>query len=265
MTNAFSRLRQCPPTRAVLAIATLLVFPTAALAQVKVIMSGGFTAAYQQVLPEFERTTGIRVTTASGASQGKGPDTIGAQLRRGVPADVVILSKEGLGELIAEGKIIAGTDVDLAQTLIGVAVRAGTPKPDISTVDAFKQALLHAKSVVLPGSTTGIYLTTELFPRLGIADKIVVKITARGMESTSMVAAGDADIAVQPVSELLHVAGVYFVGTIPLEVQYVSVFTAAVVTGSKESEASKRLIAFLASDRASMAIKNSGMEPPRRR
>jgi molybdate transport system substrate-binding protein len=263
MTNALS-LRQYPPARAVLAIATVLAFPAAALAQVKVITSGGFAAAYQQVLPEFERTTGITVTTGSGASQGKGPDTIGAQLRRGVPADVVIMSKEGLAELITAGQIVAGTDVDLAQTPIGVSVRAGTPKPDISTVEAFKQALLRAKSVALPGSTTGIYLTTELFPRLGIADKVTVQVTARGTESTAMVAAGGADIAIQPVSELVHVAGLDFVGTIPPEIQYISVFTAAVVTGSKEVEASKRLIAFLASEKASRAIKNSGMEPLRK-
>jgi molybdate transport system substrate-binding protein len=265
MIYAFSFLRRCPATGAALAIATVLACPTPALAQVKVIMSGGFEAAYRQVLPEFERTTGIRVTTASGASRGKGPETIVAMLRRGVPADVVILSREGLDELIAEGRIVAGTDVDLAQTLIGVAVRAGTPKPDVSTLDAFKRTVLNAKSVAVPGSSSGIYLTTELFPRLGIAGKISIKITARGTESTSMVAAGDAEIAIQPVSELLHVAGIDFVGTIPAEVQYVSVYAAALVTGSKEPEASKRLIAFLVSENASSAIKNSGMEPPRKR
>jgi molybdate transport system substrate-binding protein len=266
MTIALPRLRrQRPPAAVVVAIATVLSFPTAALAQVKVIMSGGFAAAYQQVIPEFERTTGITVTTASGASQGQGPDTIGAQLQRNVPADVVILSKEGLGDLIAAGKIVAGTAVDLAQTPIGVSVRAGMPKPDLSTVDAFRQALLRTKSIALPGSTTGIYLTTDLFPRLGIADKIAVHITARGTEATAMVAAGGADIAIQPVSELVHVAGLDFVGTIPSEVQYISVFTAAVVSNSKELEAAKRLIAFLASDEALAAIRNSGMEPATKR
>jgi len=94
---------------------------------VKVIMSGGFATAYRSALPEFERTTGIAVTTGSGASQGNGPETIGAQLRRGVPADMVIMSREGLNDLIAEGRIVAGTDVNLAQTPLGVAVRAGAP------------------------------------------------------------------------------------------------------------------------------------------
>ena len=243
-----------------LLIAAALVCPAHALAQVKVIMSGGFATAYRSALPEFERTTGIAVTTGSGASQGNGPETIGAQLRRGVPADMVIMSREGLNDLIARGRIVAGTDVDLAQAPLGVAVRAGAPKPDIGTVDAFKQTLLNAKSIVVPGSTTGIYLTTTLFPRFGVDSK-AVKVTARAAESASLVAAGDAELTVQPVSELLHVSGIDFVGPIPSEVQYISVFSAAVVTGSKEVEASKRLISFLASDKALGAIKQAGMEP----
>jgi molybdate transport system substrate-binding protein len=233
---------------------------TQALAQVKVIMSGGFATAYRSALPEFERTTGVAVTTGSGASQGSGPETIAAQLRRGVPADMVIMSREGINDLIAAGIVVAGTDVDLAQTPLGVAVRAGAPRPDIGTVDAFRQTLLNAKSIAVPGSTTGIYLTTTLFPRFGV-DSRAVKVTARGTESASMVAAGDAELAVQPISELLHVSGIDFVGPIPSEVQYISVFSAAVVTGSKEVEASKRLISFLASAKASVAIKQAGMEP----
>jgi molybdate transport system substrate-binding protein len=231
-------------------------------AQLKVLMSGGFSGAYQQLLPEFERTTGIKVTTGSGSSQGTGPQTIGAQLARGVPADVVILSREGLKELIAANRIAAGTDVDLARTPLGVAVRARTPKPDVSTVEAFKQVLLKAKTVAIPGSTGGIWLTTDLFPRLGIAEKINVKVTSRGTEATGMVAAGDADLAVMPVSEILRAAGVDFAGTIPPEIQFVQVFSAAVVADSNEIEGSKRLIEFLASGRASETIRNSGMEPP---
>jgi molybdate transport system substrate-binding protein len=253
-------LRRDAAIRAVFVIAAVFAVPTAAFAQIKVIASGGFSAAYREALPEFERTAGVTVTTTSGGSQGSGPNTIGAQLRRGVAADVVIMSREGLNELIAEGKIVAGTDVNLAQTPIGMAVRAGAPKPDISTVDAFKQTLLRSKSVTFPNSTTGIYIATKLFPRLGIADALAAKTTSAGVAA---VAKGDAEIAVQPVSELLHVPGVDFVGTLPADVQYISVFAAAVVTGSKEPEAAKKLIAFFASERAMPAIKNSGMEPSR--
>src|SRR5262245_58966382 len=233
----------------------------AASAQLKVLISGGFSGAYEHLLPEFERTTGIKVTTGSGSSQGTGPHTIGAQLARGVPADVVILSREGLNELIAANRIAPGTDVDLARTPLGVAVRARTPKPDVGTVETLKQVLLKARAVAIPASTGGIWLTTDVFRRLGIAEKINVKVTPRGTDATAMVAAAHADLAVLPVSEILHVAGVDFAGAIPSEIQLVQVFSAAVVAGSNEIEGSKRLIEFLASARASEAIRNSGMEP----
>jgi molybdate transport system substrate-binding protein len=243
-------------------IAAVLALPTLSFAQIKVIASGGFSAAYQDLLPEFERTTGIKVTTTSGGSVGSGPNTIGGQLRRGVPADMVILSREGLAELIAEGRIVAGTDADLAQVPLGVGVRAGAPRPDISTVESFKQALLRAKSVTFTSSTSGVYLTTVLFPRLGIADEMAKKSTTAG---AGAVAKGDAEITVQPVSEILPVAGVDMVGTIPAEIQKVNIYAAALVTASKETDASKKLIAFLSSPAASAAIKKSGMEPSKRR
>ena len=246
----------------VFAVAVVLALPPASFAQVKVIVSGGFWAPSGELLPEFEKTTGISVNKTLGKSQGSGPDNIGAQLRRGVPADVVIMSKEGLEDLIADGIIAKETEVDLAQTPLGVAVRAGAPKPDIGTVDAFKKALLRASSITFPNSTTGIYLATKLFPQLGIANEISSKITNTGVAA---VAKGDAEIAIQPVSELLHVPGADFVGPIPAEIQYVSVFSTAMVAGSKEPQASKRLIAFLASENAMRAIKKSGMEPSRSR
>ena len=144
-------------------------------------------------------------------------------------------------------------------------MRAGARKPDISTVEAFKQALLNAKVVAVPASTSGIYLTTELFPRLGIANKLNTKIMPRGSQSAALVAAGDADIVVQPISELLHVQGLDYLGPIPAELQLIQTFAAAVVAGSNELEASRRLIAFLASDRAAAAIRNNGMEPVEKR
>jgi molybdate transport system substrate-binding protein len=230
-------------------------------AQLNVLISGGFAGAYEQLLPEFQRMSGIKVATGSGASQGSGPQTIAAQLGRGVAADVVILSREGLNELIAANKIALGTDVDLARVPLGVAVRAGTTKPDVSTVEGFKQAMLKAKIIAMPGSTGGIWLMTDVFPRLGIAEKINVKLTPRGTGAIGMVAAGEADITVLPVSEILHAAGVDFVGPIAPEIQLAQVFSAAVVAGSREIEAPKRLIEFLASARASETIRKSGMEP----
>lgn len=229
--------------------------------RLNVLISGGFAPAYEKLLPEFEQTTGIKVTTGSGASQGAGPQTIAAQLARGVPADVVILSREGLSDLTAANRIAAGTDKDLARVPLGVGVRAGTAKPDVSTVEAFKQVLLKAKIVAVPESTSGIWLMADLFPRLSIADKISVKPAPRGADATRMVATGEVDVTVQPVSEILVAPGVDFAGSIAPEIQFVQVFSAAVVAGSKQLEAAKRLIEFLASARASEAIRNSGMEP----
>src|SRR3954466_2190373 len=238
----------------VVVIAALLMCPLAASAQLKVLISGGFSGPYEKLLPEFERTTGIKVTTGSGSSQGTGPQTIGAQLARGVPADVVILSREGLSELIAAKRIAAGTDVDLAQTPLGVAVRAGAAKPDVRTVDAFKRVLLQAKTVAVPSSTSGIFLMHDVFPRLGIAEKINVKPSPRGTGAAAMVASGEADIAVLPVSEIVHAPGVDLAGILAEEIQLHQVFAAAVVAGSKELEAARRLIAFLASERAAATI-----------
>ncbi len=241
--------------------AAVLAYSGSAMAQVKVIISGGFSTAYRQLLPEFEKTTGIAVDTGSGASQGSGPLTIAAQLQRGVPADVVIMSREGLTELVAAGRIVAGSDVDLATAALGAAVRAGAPKPDVSTVEGFKRALLAAKLVAIPGSTSGIYLVKEVFPKLGIADRIKVKVTERGSQSAGMVAAGEADIAVQPVSELMSVQGIQYAGRLADELQLIQMFSAAIVQGSKEPEAAKRLIQFLASDHAAAAIRKNGMDP----
>lgn len=244
--------------RLTVALTAILLFPSFSFAQVKVIISGGFTAAYRELLPEFERTSGITVTTTSGGSVGNGPNTIGAQIRRGVPADIVILAREGLKDLIDEGRIVRGTDVDLARSVIGMIVPAGAPKPDISSVEALKQTLLRAKSVAVSSSTSGVYLTTVLFPRLGIANEMKDKVSTNG---AAAVGRGEAEIGLQQVSEVMAIRNVDYVGTIPDEVQYATIYAAAVVANSNQIESSKRLIAFLSSEQATPAIRKSGMEP----
>jgi molybdate transport system substrate-binding protein len=243
-------------------IAAAFILPAASFGQLTVRTSGGFAAPLREILPEFQKATGITVTVERGQSQGGGPNAIAAQLGRGMPGDVVTMAREGLNELIAEGRVVAGTDVDLARTPLGVSVRAGAVKPDISTVEAFKQTLLRAKSITFPSSTTGIYMMTKLFPQLGIDAKLAGKISHTGVAD---VAKGNAELAIQPVSELLHVEGAEFVGTIPAEIQYISVFSAAAVLGGKEPEASKRLMLFLKSKTAAKAMRESGMEPMARK
>jgi molybdate transport system substrate-binding protein len=230
-------------------------------AELHVLISGGFTGAYEQLRPEFERANNVKVTTGSGSSQGTGPLTIAAQLAHGVPADVVILSREGLTELIAANRILPASDSDLARVGVGVAVRAGAPKPDVSSAEAFKQVLLKARIVAVPASTSGIWLKAELFPRLGVADKIEVKTAARGFGAAAMAASGEAGVAVMPDSEILVSPGVDFAGSLSRDIQFMQTFSAAVVTGAAEAELAKRLIAFLSSAYAASAIRKSGMEP----
>jgi molybdate transport system substrate-binding protein len=243
---------------ATVALAVSTSIPESALAQVKVMTSGGFAAPLREMLPEFEKSSGLSVEVILGKSQGAGPDTISAQLARGVVADIVILSREGLNDLVSANKIVAHSDIDVAKTPLGLAVRAGAPKPDIGTVEAFKNTLLQAKSITYPSSTTGIYMATQLFPRLGIASAVIPKSSNAGVAA---VAKGDIEIAIQPVSELLHVPGTDFVATLPKEIQYISVFSAARVTGSDKGGDAAKLMTFLGSAKARDAIRNSGMEP----
>ena len=229
------------------------------MAQLEVMISGGFSGPYNQMLPAFEKATGIKVVTKSGASQGSGPKTIKAQLAAGTTADVVILSREGLAELMEQNKILQGSDVDLAQAPLGLAIPAGNPKPDISTVSAFANALIKAKKIVVPGSTSGIYLTQELFPKLGVSNQISVQVTERGAQSAAILAAREVNIAVQPSSELVNIPGIDYVGPIPNSVQLVQTFAAAIVLNSPNQESAKKLIQFLSSPNAVGPIKNSGM------
>ena len=232
-----------------------------AMEKLTVMISGGFSLAYNQVLPEFERNSGISVTTLSGASQGTGPKTIKAQLEQGTEVDVVILSREGLEELIALSRIEAGSAVELASVPLGAAVRRGSARPDVSNVDALKKALLGARLVALPASTSGIFLKDEIFPRLGIADKVSSRLYARGIEATGALAAGEADLVLGPVSEQIGQPGIELIGALPDEVQLVQVFTASITATAQHPEQAKRFIEYLASGQTTAAIENSGMQP----
>jgi molybdate transport system substrate-binding protein len=235
--------------------------PGNAMEKLTVMISGGFSLAYRQVLPEFERKAGTTVTTLSGASQGTGPKTIKAQLEQGTEVDVVILSREGLDELIALKRIDTGSVAELASVPLGAAIRQGNARPDVSTVDALKRTLLGARLVALPASTSGIFLKDEVFPKLGIADKVSLKMFARGIESTNAVAAGEADLAIGPVSEQIGQPGIELIGALPDEVQLVQVFTASITSTAHHPEQAKQFIEYLASGATAAAIKNAGMLP----
>lgn len=240
------------------ALATLLtgMAPATALAQLSVLHSGGFAAPYRELLPAFEKSSGVTVSSRVAASQGSGPNTIPALLRTGFSPDVVILTREGLEELMREGLVVAGSAVDLAQTPLGLAVRAGDPKRDITTVEGFKQAVLLAGTLNVM-STPAVHLNGTVFPSLGIADAVAGKIHAGSLASLPAT-----DVMVlRPVSEIIRARGFEFVGPLPAQIQFTSVFSAAVVTGSSQVGPAKDLIAFLSSPQALAAARRSGMEP----
>ena len=248
--------------RGSVAVGILLFVSAVSGAEIKVVTSGAFTAAYQQLVPEFERHTHDKVVTAYGASMGGAPDSIPSRLQRDEPVDLVILAGPALDELIKQGKIIAGSRVDLARSSIGMAVRAGAPKPDISSLDALKRTLLQAKSIAYSESASGVYLSTVLFPRLGIADQIVGKCKRIAGEPVgAVVARGDAEIGFQQISELLPVSGIVYVGPLPPGAQKVTMFSAGVVVGAKEPVAARALIKFLASPAVAAVVAKTGLEP----
>jgi len=155
-----------------LAAGALILAGAAFAAEVRVMTSGAFTAPYKELVPAFEMATGHKVISAYGASQGGAPDSIPSRLDRGEPVDVVILAGPALDGLIKAGKVVDGSRVDVVRSTIGMVVRQGAPKPDISTVEALKRTLLEAKSIAYSASASGTYLSTEMFPKLGIAEQI---------------------------------------------------------------------------------------------
>jgi molybdate transport system substrate-binding protein len=236
--------------------------PQAKQDSIKVVTSGAFTAAYLELVPEYERVSHNQLVTEFGPSMGTTHNAIPVRLERGEAIDLVIMAAPALDDLIKQGKIRADSRVDLVQSKIGMAVKAGAPKPDISTLDALKRTLLAAKSIAYSDSASGVYLSTELFPKLGIADQI--KSKCRKIEADpvgGVVASGEVEIGFQQISELRPVKGIDIVGELPPGAQRVIVFAAAIPTTSKHPEAAKALIQWLASPSNYPLIQKTGLEP----
>jgi molybdate transport system substrate-binding protein len=261
--------KQAPLLRSItVQLALLLASALLALAgpsqatEVRVMISGGFSAAYRELAPEFERTTGNTLNTAAGPSMGDTPEAIPNRIARGEPVDVVIMVGSALDDLIRTSRVVADSRVDLARSRIGMVVRAGALKPDISSVEAFKRTVLAAKSIAYSDSASGVYLSQVLFPKLGIAGQIAGRSRMIPAEPVAaVVARGEAEIGFQQISELLPVPGVELVGALPAELQKVTVFSAGIASGAKEAQAGRALIRFLSSSVAAPAIEKSGLEP----
>ena len=236
--------------------------PQAKQDSIRVVTSGAFTAAYLELVPEYEHATHSKLVTEFGPSMGTTHNAIPVRLERGEAIDVVIMAAPALDDLTKQGKIRADSRVDLVQSKIGVAVKAGAPKPDISTLDALKRTLLAAKSIAYSDSASGVYLSTELFPKLGIADQI--KSKCRKIEADpvgGVVASGEVEIGFQQISELRPVKGIDIVGELPPGAQRVIVFAAGIPTTSRHPEAAKALIQWLASPSNYTLIQKTGLEP----
>ncbi len=246
---------------------TALVCATAVLAavtvyagEIRVMTSGAFTAPYLELAPQFERTMKAKVVTVT-TSMGTGAESIPSRVQRGEPVDVLILPEATLDDLIRDGKVVAGSKIALARSAIGMVVRTGAPRPDISSVDALKRTLLQAKSIAYSASVSGDYLVNELFPRLGIVEQLKSKSRRIKRERVAaVVARGEAELGFQQISELLPVPGIDYVGPLPPDVQRITTIAAGIVVGSPNQDVALALVRYLASPAAAPTIMKSGLE-----
>ena len=246
----------------------ICVLPASALSasEVNVMISAGFFHVYEELGPAFEKSTGHKLVTTRGPSVGDSPEAIPTRLARGERSDVVIMEGVGIDILQERDLIRPGSRTPLAESFIGMVVRAGQPKPDISTVDALRKTLLAAKSIAFSDSSSGTYLSTVAFKKLGVAEEIASKTRkVRGPPSgepvAAVVARGEAEIGFQQVAELLHVPGADFVGTVPAEIQPPTLYVGALPKGSGQEDAAVALLRFLSSADAAGVIAKAGLKP----
>ncbi len=231
-------------------------------APLTVLVSGAFEHAFQKLSPEYEKQTGVHIVIARGPSMGETPNAIPNRLERHEPADVVIMAREALNRLVTAGKVMPGSERDLVVSKIAMAVKAGAPAPDISTSSALRDSLLSATSVAYSDSASGVYISTQMFAKLGIAEAMASK--AKMIPATPVgliVARGEAQIGFQQFSELKAVDGIRIVGFLPDDMQKVTRFSAGIVSYSENKDHAGKLIAFLQSDAVRQTVIESGLEP----
>ena len=222
------------------------------------LFSNGVKAVVVDLVPEFERASGTKADIAWAST-----NMLLEQIAKGSTGDLAILTDEAIDDLIRQGKIVPGSRVDLARSAIGIAVRAGAPKPDIGSADALKKALLSARAISYSKTgISGVYFPTVL-ERLGIADATKGKtvIPPPGVVVGEVVVKGEADLGVQQISELLPVPGIEIVGPLPAELQKLTVFSAGVFVGAKDVSAAKAMVTMLTSATARSLYQRKGMEP----
>ncbi len=248
--------------RLVLALACCLVSAAAQAADIKVLAGSGVQPVMADLVPKFEASSGHKVTFDWGTVGG-----MAERVRQGEAADVVIAAGPQIEALEKVGKVVAGSRTDLAKAGVGVFVRKGAVKPDIGSVDAFKRAMLAAKSIgwndPAAGAPVSIYMLV-LFERLGIAAEMKDRTVTfkQRSERFEAVARGDVEIGFNQVSEILAAPGVDLVGPLPPAIQHYTLFTAAIVASSKEQDASRALLRFVSSPDARAVMKAKGFDEP---
>ncbi|EZI29505.1 substrate-binding domain-containing protein [Pseudomonas extremaustralis] len=230
---------------------------TAQAEALKVMTSGGFTAAYKLLGPQYARQSGDTLETLLGPSMGKAPEAIPNRLARGEQADVVIMVGYALDELIKQGKVDPASRVELADSRIGLVVRQGAPKPAIGTDAELKAVLSQAKSIAYSDSASGVYVEKELFKKLGMPAKGSM---IERLPVAEQVAKGDYEVGLQQVAELLPVPGVTYVGKLPEDVQSVTRFAAGIPVNAEHPTQARALLHYLASPEAQPVVQSTGLD-----
>lgn len=229
--------------------------------ELDVMTSGGFTAAYTLLGPEYAKASGDTLTTILGPSMGKAPEAIPNRLARGEHADVVIMVGYALDELIKQGKVVPSSRVELADSRIGMVVKQGAEKPTINTDAQLKAALLGARSVAYSDSASGVYIEKELFRKLGVQEQVAPKgKMIERIPVASVVANGEYEVGFQQVAELLPIAGTTFVGKIPEDVQSVTRYAAGIPTTAQHPQQAKALLEYLSSARVQPVVQKTGLD-----
>lgn len=248
-----------------LALATALFLSgTAQAADIHVIATGALKGAFSRLVPAFEQASGHRLVIAWGPSYGSSPDAIPTRLENREPVDVLIMVAAALDERLGDGRFVAASRVDLAQSGIGVAVRQGAPHPDIGSPDTLKRALLAARTIGHSEGASGRYIAGTLFRKLGISDEVAGKVrVVHGKELVGeVIARGEVELGLQQISELMVVPGVDYVGPLPAGLQKTSLVSAVAAAHAPQA-AAKTLLLFLASPAASAMYAQSGLIPVR--
>ena len=249
--------------RGLILISLLSLSGAAAAAEIKVLSSNATKTLLEEIAPMFERASGHKVTLGFGTSQ-----QVAKRMDAGETADLVVITPEAIEQLAKQGKVVAGSQIEIARSLVGIAVKSGTPRPDISTPDALRKSLLAVKSVTFSdpstGATSGVH-TAKIFERLGIAADMKAKyVLGDGSSTGPKVARGEAEMAIQQISALKPYPGIDIVGPLPDELQLVTILSAGIGSTGKEPETVKAFIGYLSTPEAIAVIRAKGLEQGRR-